>query len=222
MSNNQETRYGEKINQTQNDTVQSTRNMVAYSQNIRGMAAETLANLEEQNENLDNAEKRFDNIDQNLDMAQHHMDDYDKCCGLFVCPWNRFRPRTKAYKPEKIKPEKKAKLKKRDKKNPEIEINGNFDVPKILENDCRETEINQNMQEVYAASRDMNSMAKEMLAQVQQSNQKIDRVAGKLEHKERKVADANDHAFRSFGIRTKTEKEMSVDNLKKSAIKALI
>ena len=78
------------------------------------------------------------------------------------------------------------------------------------------------MQEVYAASRDMNSMAKEMLAQVQQSNQKIDRVAGKLEHKERKVADANDHAFRSFGIRTKTEKEMSVDNLKKSAIKALI
>ena len=61
------------------------------------------------------------------------------------------------------------------------------------------------MQEVYGAARDMNSMAKEMLAQVQQSNYQIDRVQGKMDHKERKVADANDHAFKSFGIRTKLE-----------------
>merc|ERR1711976_217688 len=170
----------------------------------RGVASETLANLQEQNENLDSIEKRLENIDQNLDQAQNHMDDYDKCCGLFICPWNRFRRKTKKYKPEKSpKTEKPKKVRKN--KHPEVEISGNFDVPTILKNDVRETEINDNMKEVYAGAREMNSMAKEMLAQVQHGNQKLERVQHKMEHKERKVDDANDHAFQTFGIRTKID-----------------
>merc|ERR1712150_239741 len=107
---------------------------------------------------------------------------------------------------------KQKKDKKRNKKNPEIEIVGNFDVPKILENDQRETEINENMQEVYAAALDMKAMSKAMLAQVQDSNQKIDRVNDKMDHKARKVEDANDHAFQTFGIRTNVDDLDKINN----------
>ena len=50
----------------------------------------TLVMLDEQGEQLDRIEENMDQINVDMRAAEKNLTGLEKCCGLCVCPWNRY------------------------------------------------------------------------------------------------------------------------------------
>ena len=80
-----------KIDQTQDETVDISRNIKRIAVETTDTANATMGKLEEQREKLEMANDKMDGIKVQTREAAQGLDDLDKCCGLCVCPWNRYK-----------------------------------------------------------------------------------------------------------------------------------
>ena len=67
------------------ESVDSTKRMRAMAEETRRMGVETVITLNHQGEQLDNVERRLDEINLDLNQTDVDLKELEKCCGCFTC-----------------------------------------------------------------------------------------------------------------------------------------
>merc|ERR1712062_618141 len=81
-----------KANAVTDDSLDSTRRMMAMMEDSQATGAGTLEELDRQGEQLNRVEGHLDNINAQMKEADKALTGMEKWCGLFVCPWNKKAP----------------------------------------------------------------------------------------------------------------------------------
>lgn len=93
-------RLEQRIDHTTNESVDATRRIRAIAEETNQIGVDTLVTLNEQGEQLDNVERRLDEINVDLKQTDRNLTELEKCCGCCTCvccaPKNV--QRTKHYK----------------------------------------------------------------------------------------------------------------------------
>ncbi|CAI5451080.1 unnamed protein product [Caenorhabditis angaria] len=186
-----------KMNAVTDDSLESTRRMLALCEESKEAGIRTLVNLDDQGEQLERCEGALDTINQDMKEAEDHLKGMEKCCGLCVLPWN------KADDFEKNSEYAKAWKKDDDggviSDQPRITIGdptmgpqGGY-ITKIT-NDAREDEMDENIQQVSTMVGNLRNMAIDMSTEVSNQNRQLDRIHDKAQSNEVRVESANQRA----------------------------
>ena len=167
-----------QIDKTQQQTLESSRNIRRLAEQSEQAGVHTLAELDRQRENLNKVETKLDNIDNQLDEAEEGLEHLGKCCGLCLCPWTKYRRRQKLKRQEAAREamdgdeihNEGGRTSKRGVQNTDIQLK------RIVENDEREDEINANVRYANKAISNLAFMANEMGAELTTQNQQLDRI----------------------------------------------
>jgi len=189
--------YLEKAGQVTDESLASTRRMVGLIEQSKETAVGTMVQLDEQGEQLRRAEEGLDEINIGIRDAETHIEDMEKCCGLCILPWRRFRKfeSTAAYKDGYG--EKKAKGKEKDKGSSQGAgggggggggVSGPY-IDRVMD-DARETEMEDNLQDVDTGIQMLKEMALDMGNTIENQNTRIDRITNKAESNEMRMANA--------------------------------
>lgn len=186
---------------TQNEIVDSSRNIKRIAIETTDTAKATMVNLEQQREKLEEADKHMDNIDIQTRQAQQGLDDLDKCCGLCICPWNRYKaPKKKSTKTEKRGHDNDISLDcgpapvTMQPKAQETDVK----MKVIMKGDSRETEIQENIQYAATAVDNLHQMALDMGTEIQSQNVLLKNVDKKAKKNNQAIENANEHAAKQL------------------------
>ena len=93
-------RLEQRIDHVTNESVGATRRIRAVAEETNQIGVDTLVNLNEQGEQLDNVERRLDEINVDLKQTDKNLTELEKCCGCFSCACcaPRSVKKTKQYK----------------------------------------------------------------------------------------------------------------------------
>ncbi|CAF4735238.1 unnamed protein product, partial [Rotaria sp. Silwood2] len=80
-----------QINQTTNESLESTRCMVDLVVESQDVSTNTMKMFHEQGEQLNPMEHDLDSIHAEMTEAEKNITNLQKCCGLCVLPWKRAR-----------------------------------------------------------------------------------------------------------------------------------
>jgi len=75
-----------KSNLTADDSLESTRRMLALCEESKEAGIKTLVMLDDQGEQMERVEGGLDTINQDMKEAEDHLRGMEKCCGLCVLP----------------------------------------------------------------------------------------------------------------------------------------
>ncbi|CAH1791850.1 unnamed protein product [Owenia fusiformis] len=187
-----------EMNAKTDESLESTRRMLALAEESKEAGIKTLVMLDEQGEQLDRINEGMDQINQDMKDAEKNLEGMEKCCGLCVLPWNKSKnfERGSAYD---------ATWKATDDgptntNGPRMVVNdgggpgqmGGY-VTKIT-NDAREDEMEQNIQEVSGMVGNLRNMAVDMGNEIDTQNRLLDRVNQKATSNEVRIQEANKRA----------------------------
>ncbi|XP_074654290.1 synaptosomal-associated protein 25-like isoform X2 [Tubulanus polymorphus] len=196
-----------KMNTTTDESLETTRRMLALCEEGKEAGIRTLVMLDEQGEQLDRAEEGMDQINQDMKDAEKNLEGLEKCCGLCVLPWKR---RLEHFIPKKAKNfEKGSAYNATWKANDDGQVNQ--DGPRItvdagngmqssggfitrVTNDAREDEMEQNITEVSGMIGNLRNMAIDMGSEIGSQNKQIDRINQKATSNEYRISEANKRA----------------------------
>ncbi|CAF2399587.1 unnamed protein product [Rotaria sp. Silwood2] len=183
-----------QINQKTNESVESTRRMVGLVAESQEIGTNTMIMLDEQGEKLNRIDAGLDNIHAGMSEAEKNLTNLQKCCGLCVLPWQRFRGtyRTYANSSTAFNSETSSPTI----TEPKLRMAGDEGIPNggyvtRITNDDRETEMDDNLQLVSSYLGNLKNMALDMGDTIQNQNKTIDRIAEKSEAGIQRVDDAN-------------------------------
>ena len=93
-------RYGleQRIDHVTNESVEATRRIRGIAEETNQIGVDTLVTLNEQGEQLDNVERRLDEINVDLKSTDRHLSELEKCCGCCTCCGPRNIQKNKHYK----------------------------------------------------------------------------------------------------------------------------
>ncbi|CAF3203949.1 unnamed protein product [Rotaria socialis] len=196
-----------QMNQTTNDSLESTRRMLALCDESKEAGIRTLVMLDEQGEQLDAIDSGMDRINAEMRDAEKNLEGLEKCCGLCVLPWKRSK-----------NVEKSAAYSKTFKGNEDGKVNAsgprqvvgqngvgpgsgyiqkgfanNFFLLRIT-NDAREDEMEENLQQVSTVIGNLRNMACDMGNEIENQNNQIDRIKGKTDISHIRIEEANKRA----------------------------
>jgi len=83
--------YIEEANKVTDRTLQSTQRMVALVEESKAVGIDTIDNLVQQGEQLDNIDDGLDEIAVGVKKSENNITEMNKCCGLFTLPWKRWK-----------------------------------------------------------------------------------------------------------------------------------
>ncbi|XP_063722926.1 synaptosomal-associated protein 25-like [Symsagittifera roscoffensis] len=181
-------------------SLESTRRMKALCEESKGAAINTLVNLDDQGEQLDNIEEGLTTIHADMKEAEKNLTDLNKCCGLFTCPWD------KVHNPNEEQDKKIWSKKGQD--GPVVgaqpgvpmdgpTIGGKF-VARVTEDD-REDEMEENINEVSNIVTNLKHMANDMGNEIDNQNRQLDRIKNKANSNEQRIGEANKRATKILG-----------------------
>jgi hypothetical protein len=75
----------ERIDHVTNESVGATRRIRAIAEETNQIGVDTLVTINEQGEQLDNVERRLDEINVDLKQTDRNLTQLEKCCGCFTC-----------------------------------------------------------------------------------------------------------------------------------------
>ncbi|CAF1496531.1 unnamed protein product [Rotaria magnacalcarata] len=186
-----------QMNQTTNESLESTRRMLALCDESKEAGIRTLVMLDEQGEQLDAIDSGMDRINDEMRDAEKNLEGLEKCCGLCVLPWKRSK-----------NVEKSAAYSKTFKGNEDGKVNasgprqvvgqngvgpGSGYIQKIT-NDAREDEMEENLQQVSTVIGNLRNMACDMGNEIENQNNQIDRIKGKTDISHIRIEEANKRA----------------------------
>lgn len=199
-----------RIDNTQNQILDTSRNIKRLAVETEESAIATTNNLAKQRDQLNLIEKGLDNVDEKIDDAQDRLDDLDKCCGLCICPWNRWARQKKIKKMVKNgqttdetklgpslgvnNPAADVDMKRKQQKHNIQEHDVN--LTDIIEGDHRNAEINDNVQYASKAVSNLHAMALDMGQEIDAQNRQLDRINDKAEDNNTRLEDVNRRAQR--------------------------
>uniref|UniRef100_A0A914E003 Synaptosomal-associated protein n=1 Tax=Acrobeloides nanus TaxID=290746 RepID=A0A914E003_9BILA len=184
-----------RIAGTTDESLESTRRMLALCEESKEAGIKTLVMLDDQGEQLERVEGNLDQINADMKEAEEHLKGMEKCCGLCVLPWNRNDDFEKGAEYAKT-------WKKDDdggviSDQPRITVGdsgmgptGGF-ITRIT-NDAREDEMDENIAQVSTMVGNLRNMAIDMSTEVSNQNRQLDRIQEKAGSNEARVASANE------------------------------
>lgn len=184
-----------QMNATTDESLESTRRMLALCEESKDAGIRTLVMLDEQGEQLDRVEEGMDQINQDMRAAEKNLEGMEKCCGLCVLPWKRTK--TPGGGGEVWgKDDGKGTV---NTNGPRVVVGdgnagpqGGF-ITKITK-DAREDEMEQNMGEVSNMIGNLRNMAVDMGNEIDSQNKQIDRIQQKTELNKTRIVEANKRA----------------------------
>ncbi|GIX69993.1 synaptosomal-associated protein 25 [Caerostris extrusa] len=78
-----------KANQVTDESLESTRRMMALCDESKEAGIRTLVALDDQGEQMDRIEEDMDKINADMKEAEKNLEGMEKCCGICVCPCNK-------------------------------------------------------------------------------------------------------------------------------------
>lgn len=85
MAQDERGQLDQRIDHVTNESVDSTRRMRAMAEETRHTGVDTMITLNEQGEQLDNMERRLDEINVDLNRTDDNLTTLEKCCSCFTC-----------------------------------------------------------------------------------------------------------------------------------------
>ncbi|XP_030174276.1 synaptosomal-associated protein 23 isoform X3 [Lynx canadensis] len=79
-----------RAHQVTDESLESTRRMLGLAIESQDAGIKTITMLDEQGEQLNRIEEGMDQINKDMREAEKTLTELNKCCGLCVCPCNRF------------------------------------------------------------------------------------------------------------------------------------
>ncbi|PAV85918.1 hypothetical protein WR25_09162 isoform A [Diploscapter pachys] len=186
-----------KMNAVTDDSLESTRRMLALCEESKEAGIRTLVMLDDQGEQLERVEGALDTINKDMKEAEDHLKGMEKCCGLCVLPWNKTddfekgSDYAKAWKKDDdggvISDQPRITV-----GDPTMGPQGGY-ITKIT-NDDREGEMDENVQQVATMVGNLRNMAIDMSTEVSNQNRQLDRIHDKTQSNEVRVESANKRA----------------------------
>lgn len=174
----------QEINNTQQETLEASRNIKRIAFETEDIAGKTLTNLHEQGQNINKIDKTLDGIDNKIDEAEDGMNQLDKCCGLFICPWKRVRGTKKYGKAFSTANENQGYI--GDQPREGVQYN-EIKLKRIVAGDEREDEIEENVNHAARAVGNLAMMANDMNAELTTQNTQLERVNKKAASNEQRL-----------------------------------
>uniref|UniRef100_A0A914UHN3 Synaptosomal-associated protein n=1 Tax=Plectus sambesii TaxID=2011161 RepID=A0A914UHN3_9BILA len=186
----------QEINYVADESLASTRRMVAYVEEANTTGINTLALLDDQGATLERVEGSLHVINEQMRETQTHLEKFQKCCGLCVLPWNRRKryenaPQSSAgwhRSSKKAVISEQPRIVARNNDNRRRSQTGYFTR---ITNDDREEEMDQNLSTVDTIVENLHKMATDMHVDITQQNELIDRVSGLVDANKDRMDDTN-------------------------------
>ncbi|VDD75544.1 unnamed protein product [Mesocestoides corti] len=195
-----------QANKKTDESLESTRRMVTMAEESHQMGAATMEQLYHQGQQLDRVNDHMDNIHEDIKQTEKHLDDLEKCCGLFVLPWKRvkrpgnsknFKPREYTAPQPTVQQPGKFGFGKKAPAGDFSKPDGPF-IQRILDDD-RETEMEQNLNHVSNIVGELKTMAVDMNQEIAIHNQKLDVIGAKTDDNKIRLTAAQSQATRIVG-----------------------
>ncbi|CAG5107021.1 hypothetical protein G9C98_004115 [Cotesia typhae] len=184
-----------KADQTTDESLESTRRMLALCEESHEVGMKSLVMLDEQGEQLDRIEEGMDQINADMREAEKNLTGMEKCCGICVLPCNKgasFKEDEGTWKgnddgkvvnnqPQRVMDDRNG-----------LGPQGGY-IAKI-NNDARENEMEDNMGQVSTMIGNLRNMAIDMGSELENQNRQIDRINRKGESNETRIQVANERA----------------------------
>lgn len=176
-------RLEQRIDHATNESVGATRRIRAIAEETNQIGVETLVTLNEQGEQLDNVERRLDEINVDLKQTDKNLTELEKCCGCCTClccaPKN-----IKGTKHYKKAYGKKAQYDEPVTNQPTSggsskQAQGPF-IKRVTDDD-REDEMEENLQAVSDVLGNLKGIATEMGGELDRQNKQLERVDRKAD-----------------------------------------
>jgi len=184
-----------KANQVTDESLESTRRMIALCEDSKEAGIKTLVALDDQGEQLEKIEGGMDSINADMQIAEKALKGMELCCGIFPKFWkksNEFKEDDAIWKGGE-----------------DGGVGGSGPPPAgmgaagptggyvaKITNDDREEEMEENMQQVSTMIGNLRNMAQDMGTEVSNQNAQLDRINLKGASNESRVKMANDRAGR--------------------------
>jgi len=184
-----------KASQVTDDSLESTRRMMALCDESKEAGIRTLVALDDQGEQMDRIEEDMDKINADMKEAEKNLEGMEKCCGICVCPCNKssdFKEDAgtwKASEDGKIVSNQPNRV--MDDRNGAGPMGGY--IAKIT-NDAREEEMEDNVQQVSTMIGNLRNMAIDMGGEMESQNRQLDRINLKAESNKTRITAANQRA----------------------------
>lgn len=185
-----------QANQVTDDSLESTRRMLALCEESKEAGIRTLVALDEQGEQLDRIEEDMDKINVDMREAEKNLTGMEKCCGICVCPCNKskdFKEDAGTWKSSedgKVVSGQPARVV--DERNGGGPMATSY-IAKITK-DAREDEMEDNMGQVSTMIGNLRNMAIDMGSEIGSQNNQLDRINQKAESNKNRIQGANERA----------------------------
>merc|ERR1719210_2055654 len=168
-----------QANAKTDESLESTRRMLALAEESKDAGIRTLVMLDEQGEQLDRIEEGMDQINQDMKDAEKNLEGMEKCCGLCVLPWKKQGGMFGGNKDgEEWKQTGDGPVNTDGPRQvvggAEMQFSGNY-VTRIT-NDAREDEMENNISEVSGMIGNLRNMAIDMGNEIGQQNRQVERI----------------------------------------------
>ncbi|XP_066539330.1 synaptosomal-associated protein 23-like isoform X2 [Hoplias malabaricus] len=198
-----------RANQVTDESLESTRRMLQMAEESKETGVKTMTMLDQQGEQLRRVEQGMDQINQDMREAEKNLTDLSKCCGLCVCPCDRVKSieHDGRYKRTWGTGSDNASTEGGDggvvSSQPSALRNGQAAAPvssssgpyvKRITNDDRETEMEENLEQVGSIIGNLKNMALDMGNEIDKQNKSIDRITDKAEMNKARIDEANQRA----------------------------
>ncbi|XP_066133056.1 synaptosomal-associated protein 23 isoform X1 [Saccopteryx bilineata] len=205
-----------RAHQVTDESLESTRRILGLAIESQDAGIKTITMLDEQGEQLNRIEEGMDQINKDMKEAEKTLTELNKCCGLCVCPCNRFSDvgcfreiRTKNFESGKA-----YKATWGDggdnsssnvvSKQPGRVTNGQPQQAttgaasggyiKRITNDAREDEMEENLTQVGSILGNLKNMALDMGNEIEAQNRQIDGITKKADANKDRIDIANARA----------------------------
>ncbi|KAL3310302.1 Synaptosomal-associated protein 25, partial [Cichlidogyrus casuarinus] len=164
-----------KAQKTTDESLESTNRMVKMTAEAKESGINSLGMLHEQGEQLDRINTGMDHIQADINEADRHIENLNKCCGLFVCPWNRRKKTIKQFDVHVKPTETRTTIPDRyNCEPPRQTTNGDGRYIQRITNDAREDAMEDNMREVAGTLSDLKNIASDMNREIKRQNNLVD------------------------------------------------
>ncbi|XP_040898185.1 synaptosomal-associated protein 25-A-like isoform X1 [Toxotes jaculatrix] len=186
-----------RADQIADESLESTRRMLALVEESKDAGIRTLVMLDEQGEQLERIEEGMDQINKDMKDAEKNLNNLGQFCGLCSCPCNKIKGGGQAWGGNQdgvVNSQPGARV--MDERE-QMAISGGF-IRRVT-NDARENEMDENLEQVGGIIGNLRHMALDMGQEIDTQNRQIDRIMEKADSNKTRIDEANQRATKMLG-----------------------
>ncbi|XP_056870285.1 synaptosomal-associated protein 25-A-like isoform X2 [Takifugu flavidus] len=186
-----------RADQIADESLESTRRMLALVEESKDAGIRTLVMLDEQGEQLDRVEEGMNKVNADLKEAEKDLNNIGQCCVL-ICPCiKKIKGGGQAWGGNQdgvVNSQPGARV--MDERE-QMAISGGF-IRRVTD-DARENEMDENLEQVGGIIGNLRHMALDMGQEIDTQNRQIDRIMEKADSNKTRIDEANQRATKMLG-----------------------